>query len=865
MRLKHLYLAATATTVMAAVVTGSPAHAQDAAAPTTADKTTDDGQGEIVVTGVRASLLSAQLRKKNASQIVDSIVAEDIGKLPDQNTTDALQRVTGVQIERDYGEGSSVYVRGLSQVETTLNGREVFTAQGVRGLNFQDVPAELLGGIDVYKSPSANLIEGGLGGLIDLRTRRPLDFKKLTISATAKGLYSDLIHRLTPNVSGLIADKWNTGAGEMGVLLSVSYQQRKFRSDLISTGAPATSTTVIPGKTVIAPSGAYDVTPAGDRRRFGVDAMFQWRPSPNLDLYAEAHYAKFDNVNDTYGASVSLGGLTAEPGATLFSGTNDVATATYLNAPLSVLAYTYDTHDKTTQFATGGTWRNGRLTLSTDISYTKSTGTVGFDSAFLGATIPRFTQDLTAPVPASNVNGYDLLSGANNTIQFLLYQGFDNRADQFAGRFDGSYDLGDSFLKSIDFGFRYADRSAKSNQPSFFLYSGASAATVQSIVAPNPFNDFFDKVAADTPLLRNYLVVPVPLLRDHRASVQTALGFSTTNPTPGALTYYDVDEKTTALYIKANFGDSNSLVDGNIGVRYVHTAENLSGNQTLPGGGTGPIAVNSKYDDWLPSVNVRFNFTDKLKLRLAASKAVTRPNFSDLSPGLTLNLGSQQGSSGNPFLKPLKADQLDASLEYYFSNKGSIYGAFFYKKVKNFLSTTVSLETYGGVTYNVTRPTNNQGGTIKGLEVGYQQFFDFLPGPLSGLGVQANYTYIDSATTSSIVGQVTPLQGLSKNTYNIVGIYEKYGLSARVAYNWRSTYFDSTYSLNGVTQPSYRRGYGWLDASLSYDVTPSVTISLEGSNLLRAVRRSYYNDLTSRPHETQIDDRQILFGVRFTL
>ncbi|WP_066588664.1 TonB-dependent receptor [Sphingomonas pruni] len=867
MRLKHFYLITAATTVMSAVVMATPVRAQDTPAPAasdTPDKEATSGQSEIVVTGVRASLMSAQQRKRDASQIVDSIVAEDIGKLPDQSTTDALQRVTGVQIERDYGEGSTVYVRGLSQVETTLNGREIFTAQGARGLNLQDIPAELLSGIDVYKSPSANLIEGGLGGLIDLRTRRPLDFNKLTISGTVKGTYADLAKELTPTVSGLIADKWETGAGEIGALLSVSYQERKFRSDLISTGTPGSSTTIIPGRTVIAPNGAYDVTPMGDRRRLGIDGMLQWKPSANLELYVEGHYAKFINLNDNYGASVSLGGLTAEPGAQV-APNGDVVKATYLNAPVSVLSYAYDTRDRMIQFAGGAKWTSGPLSLAADVSYTHATGTVVFNSGFTGATIPRFTADTTTFVPSANANGYDLLSQANTSIDFLLYQGTRNKADQFAAKLDGSYDLGGGFLHSIDFGLRYADRTAQSNQYSFFLFSGASATTAPSILAPNPASDFFARSSQGTPLLGNYLVIPVPLLRDHLSEVQSALGFASTPPANGPLAYYRVSEKTTTLYGMLRFGSADSIVDGNIGLRYVHTQENLNGNRTLSGGGVGPISVNSSYDDFLPSVNVRFNFTDKLKLRLAASKAVTRPNFSDLSPTLTLNSVQLNGSAGNPDLKPLKADQLDASLEYYFSRTGSIYVAAFYKKVRNFISIEPSVETYDGITYTISRPANNQGGTIKGLEVGYQQFFDFLPGPLSGLGAQANFTLVDSSTTSSIIGQTTPLQGLSKYTYNLVGIYEKYGVSARVAYNWRSTYFDSTYLFNGVGQPSYRRGYGWLAASLSYDVTPHVTISLEGNNLTRVIRRSYYNDLDTRPHETQVDDRQIMFGVRFKL
>src|SRR5437660_5026172 len=181
---------------------------------------------EVVVSGIRASLQTAQDIKKNSDQIVDSIVAEDIGKLPDINVSDALQRVTGVQIGRDVGEGSSVAIRGLPQIETTLNGREAFTAGGGRVFNFEDVPAELLKGLDVYKSPTANLVEGGIGGTIDLRTRRPFDFKGLELDGSVMGRFSDLVEKTKPQASLLVSDRWDTGVGDFGALFSIAYQAR---------------------------------------------------------------------------------------------------------------------------------------------------------------------------------------------------------------------------------------------------------------------------------------------------------------------------------------------------------------------------------------------------------------------------------------------------------------------------------------------------------------------------------------------------------------------------------------------------------------------------------------------------------------
>jgi TonB-dependent receptor len=196
---------------------------------------------EVVVTDIRASLRTAQELKRDSETVQDSIIAEDIGKLPDVTATEALQRVTGVQIGRDLGEGggtvsigggavnSGIEIRGLPQVETTLDGREVFTSTGSRVLNFEDVPAALLAGIDVYKEPTANLLEGGIGGTVDLRTRKPFDFPGLMLQASGAERFADLSGRTKPELTALASNRWETAAGEIGALLSFAYQDRPYR------------------------------------------------------------------------------------------------------------------------------------------------------------------------------------------------------------------------------------------------------------------------------------------------------------------------------------------------------------------------------------------------------------------------------------------------------------------------------------------------------------------------------------------------------------------------------------------------------------------------------------------------------------
>jgi TonB-dependent receptor len=266
-------------------------------------------------------------------------------------------------------------------------------------------------------------------------------------------------------------------------------------------------------------------------------------------------------------------------------------------------------------------------------------------------------------------------------------------------------------------------------------------------------------------------------------------------------------------------------------------------------------------------MNLRYGLPDGLYLRAAASKTITRPNFDQLSPSLSLvsnplTPSANAGSAGNPDLKPVRSDNLDLAIEKYIKAGTAFTATAFLKHVDGFVTNTSAPETYEGLTYQITRPHNTTGARIKGFELGYQQFFDFLPGALRGLGMQANYTYVDSSMPHSALGSV-PLQNLSKNSTNLIAIYENAQLSARLAYNWRSKFLSGFTTVVGVgVLPVYTRGYGWLDGSLSYRVSPRMTLAFEGNNLLRTVRSAYYG-VETRPQSAWLNDRQ--FSVSMTL
>ena len=305
----------------ASETTGITSNPSDPVEETSPNATEEDGT--IIVTGIRRSLQRSRDIKRNSDVIQDSVSAEDIGALPDRSVTEALQRIPGVAIDRFAAgrdpdhfstEGSGVVVRGLTYVRSEINGRDTFTANNGRGLSFSDVPAELLGGVDVFKSPSADMVEGGISGTVNLRTRVPLDQeKRLVVAGSAELNYGDFRKEASPTFSLFASNRWDTPIGEFGLLGSVSYSKLKFRSDGIQisnygarnlypngdvicpvAGQNDDNCSVESLGTVYLPRGAALRTQDTDRVRKGYSAAAQWR-SNDRSLLATLQFLRSDS------------------------------------------------------------------------------------------------------------------------------------------------------------------------------------------------------------------------------------------------------------------------------------------------------------------------------------------------------------------------------------------------------------------------------------------------------------------------------------------------------------------------------------------------------------------------------------------
>ena len=826
----------------------------------------------IVVKGQRASLEKAQDIKRNADQIVDSIVADDIGKLPDANVAEALQRITGVQISRSRGEGDRVQVRGLQQTQTLLNGRVIFTAGKERGLSFQDVPSELLAGVDVYKAPTADLVEGGIGGVIDMRTRRPFDFAGSKVAGTLKGTYADLVGKSNVEGSLLLSNRWKLDAGEFGALLSLSTQKRNYRFDTQDIGGPAA---LADGSGVQAPTGQWVAYQFGERDRSAISAALQWRPSAAAEYTLDFNRTQLKNKSDINGHyaspfwanfnSATGQGQLWPNGAVTLNSDGRFVSGRFWGASMSTSSAVADDDTRTSQLVLAGKWKLSDATrLKADLAHTSSNYERLYNEVRLGTYANQATYifDLSTKLPSAFSPEAQLTNAAQYWADKTVYFKIKNKGTETAARADVEHSVSDGAISRLRGGVRFSDRNAESAEVNdlrgFWPLTLADVPYVGLI----PHNDLLRK-AGDGNVPRQWLGVNNPAwLRDPQAVFAQ---FGRTVPAFDPAQTFDYKERSTAAYgiVDLDTTLAGRPLTGNVGLRLVKTDIDRSyidvagARQSVSGSDT----------DVLPSVNLRWEIQRDLVTRVALSRVITRPNFDQLTPSLSLNVNDRTGFRGNPNLGKLSANQFDSTLEYYLSASDHVYAALFLKQVKGFIQTASSSLDVGGVTYTLSTPSNGDDGRIRGLELGYQAFFKSLP----GVGVQANATFISSSAPSPLTGGTAPLEGLSERSANIVAIYDHpTGFSARLAYNWRSDYNAGarlSYPTNDgrtVYTPVTAKGYGVVDAYLSYAFKPGFRLALEANNLTRTVRQTTYSDYRL-PAATYVDDRRYAISLHMEL
>ncbi|MBB5519797.1 TonB-dependent receptor [Amphiplicatus metriothermophilus] len=677
---------------LAMVLTAHPAAAQDE----------DQGRDEIIVKGIRGSVVQSLDIKRNSVQVVDSIVAEDIGKLPDNNVIEALQRVTGVQVtNRGGGEASAVFIRGLPDVTTTWNGRLVFTASG-RQLALQDIPSNLVKRVDVFKTRASEQIETGIAGQIDVMTRRPFDFDGFAFSVAARGIYQEERKTVDPNVSALISNRWSTELGDFGVLLNASFAQTRFCDQSVTAGAmvpfatpdsPPTGWTPLerifptdgraPGQEIwqpgldaglpTAPGSTLTVNGEdfeyllgrdalfasdfrGDRKRPAATAAIQWAPDDSSAYTFEFFYQGFrqdlfNNLHFTF--ADWWGALGPDPASTitLFPGSNIIKTRR-VGFPFGFNSGDF-TDQKTDSFvyALSGRWSLGdRLDLTGDLSYQKS----DFSTQFVAVRTTRVPESISIDfnggdgIPSWEFNdNAEMLDPSVWTVAELFENAGASHGDAFTASFDGDYDLdradGDGFFKKLSFGFRYDDRSAAESQ----IPPRDSAFLGQPLDSLDPgfqwVNKGFFDGRANVP--SSWVVANGYFIRDNRDDVRALYGVTA----PQLMEAFTIDERSIAGYLQLDLEprlfDQPFFIQA--GVRYVNVKTDMTftdlNDPLFP-----MTDASAKVDDLLPSVTLRYDATDDFRLRFNYGKTLRRPNFADLNPNFSLtgDLTMSVGAAG---------------------------------------------------------------------------------------------------------------------------------------------------------------------------------------------------------------------------
>lgn len=861
---------------------GATAAAAAAAAPQASDAGTE-GE-DIVVNGTYARSLAAGIEtKRRAAYGVDSISSTDIGKFPTQNVAEALQLVPGVAITRPRGEGLYVSVRGLGpQFQNTLmNGRTIALNDLIenggaagRQFRFEMLPAEFTSSIDVVKTPTADMSEGALGGNIDVKTFHPLEVGNKT-TVNMRGAYTTQTKDVRPNVTVLTSAK--NSDGTFGILAGAQYWGKTVRNDRFMNFGWLLNRYTSP-QAGGAPTGLYSPTrtrptvETEDRKRISGIVSAQWQPTPELQTTLDVVATRLDVAYDEFGLDIypddggTAGGPPAQiqPGYTVVGDTITKATINNVRF-MGTREYSLNRHDLLT-IGLKQAWNPDRWHVTANVNWSAAhsyhpdyrTGTVRSRAYFVAPltydasggyqTMPTFT----TPVDVTNPANYKL-------FQFNIAPK-DSKDWDFYSRLDVAHDF-DGLLSKLAVGGEYHWRKrdyfrrdylidTATNQPLTNLGAGA----YQQL----PYDDFLKGVGGNG--FRNWLV---PVTQAYVGNFFTPAIQAQPINNADRRSSFVVSEKIAAAYLRADYQfDAGSVpVTGNLGVRYVHTDQVASGTLTSGNIAT-PVSYPKTFNNVLPSFNLRADLSQKLVGRLAASRVLTRPNVTDTAPRITVSTDAPTASGGNPQLVPFLATQFDGSLEWYFAPAGMLSGAVFYKAMDDYITqsnTEITIPGRGIV--RLSSSVNGGNAKVYGAEAAYSQVFTFLPKPFDGFGVQGSYTHTEvkadyMAGSRSIKDQ---LIGLSKNSFNLVGFYDKGPLSARLSYVWRDKYLSSTGST--VQAPTYVAAFGSLDGQLSVRAAENLTLSLEGINIAGA-RQNTYNDSDLRFGEINYYGRTILFGVR---
>ncbi|MFC3550537.1 TonB-dependent receptor [Lysobacter cavernae] len=926
MQLQHLAKKTPVTLLAAAIgvalhMAAAPVLAQDANAGTGAATPTESSQDAtnldaVTVTGFRGSLERALDVKRSETGVVDAIVAEDIADFPDLNLAESLQRIPGVSIARDAGEGRQISVRGLSPdfTRVRINGMEALTTTGGtdssgganrgRGFDFNVFASELFNSIKVRKTASAEIEEGSLGATVDLQTARPFDYAGFTFVTGAQLGYNDLAGDLDPRATMLISNTW--ADNKFGALMSVAYTKRRLLEEGHSTvrWANGTSSGGFSGTPPVESSSVFHprIPRYGvlehEQERLGVTASLQFDPSDRTSMGLDLMYADLDATrgeNFLNGLSFSRTGsgkpqtqvLESEVdgrGNMVYGRFNNVdvrSEARYDELETKFTQYSfYVDHDLTDAFKLNAQFGQAKSEFENPIQTT-----ITIDR--LNAQDYSYDYRGNDRLPVID-NGFDV----NDPSQWAFIDGTSEirLRPQFAentidtGQVGFAWSLSDGFtlkgggqFKEYTFNTREERRASELVVPP--LPPGTTLADLTRQIG---LEDISVGAGNDS----TWLIPDIDAFNRIFNIYGDSGIFAVSDQVPGVLgNNRSVTERDQGFWLQGDFSTQIGTLplSGNFGVRQVDTTQTSTG-YAIVGGAPVLTTVKRSYDDTLPSFNLVADVTPDFLVRFAAAKVMARPGLGNLTPGVTVNVsgGARTVNGGNPLLEPFRAKTVDLSFEWYFTDEALLGLGLFYKDIDSFVQTSRETRPYytsglpdslligtgaspmDDFQFNI--PVNTPGGELTGLELSYQQPFTFLPGLWSDFGVQLNYTYVDSqiqyVTSSGASSLKTDLTGLSKNAYNATLYYEGDRFSARVSAAYRDDYLTTVPGRND-NDVEGTEATTTIDMSMSYKVNEHFELTLEGLNLTDEFQDQWVDSIGDRASVYHHTGRQYFLGARY--
>ena len=859
----------------------SPATLDGHKVTSNSDQTPDRLVEEVLVTGTRLrSLADALEEKRNADSILDAVSAQDLGKLPEISIAEALARLPGVVANRDRGQATEISIRGLGAnlSSTLLNGREIATGGYTRNVRYDSYPAELLHGASVFKSTKASRIDGGIGGVVDLKTVRPLDTYDRRLVANVSASYFGLGDKIDDaealGYTSSFAYVDQLLDGSLGLALGYSRREEPIATARTNIYARTDSFKDVDADGTVAPDYNGDLVPygyealyrGGNDDRDGVVAAVQWRSLINLEANLDFFYSKVMFREEQRGFRVEDVAFGNDFSNAVVED-NDVKSATITKVSdygmqMRTVNESWASDDDTYAGGLNVAWTSAAWGVTADIAYSRAEQ----DSQFISAQTE--VHDLSGTSPKEVMSGLsssyavsgrgvgvfdfnvDLSDPRINLPAFVYVPDWNTVVDEvYSYGMDVVGDVGTSFLRSLSVGVRYSDRrqslDARSAHPQIEL---ANRRPVPPDLVNQPLSGFGS--FSDLP----------PILSFDRDEFIAATfgGIEPVQTGADLLESNVVAEDILAGYVQAEFEGSIFGVGyrGNAGIRVVRTHGESSSTLLENSIDTGfmdaltPFSVKNDFTDVLPSLNWSFFPTEKQTIRLALAKALSRPPLNSLNAGVGVyNFGHPQAYGGNPTLEPFRANQVDLSYENYFAEGAAFSVNGFYKDLDTFiireLEPDVPLPTGENGTF--VRPVNRKGGHIAGVELGLSYPLKMLPAPLDGLGIWANYTYIDSNINISpvyVIGHFS-LPGLAPHTVNASIWYWKRGFEWHLGYRYRDVYATELPDVPGQILYSDTEK-AILDFQIGYTFQPGTAlqglkVAVQAYNLTNEPFRTFYS------------------------